>query len=608
MSRASRVSNPPAVTAAAASKNVSSNGGHSDPSCSASVYQSFRPVTRSMTRVSPAIVASPDLKGGRSAGTSSRKSNSDASFSIQSAALRPTVTRARTPHKVTTSAWKPLTQPVALSEGQKCASFTTTNPTAKRSRVASSRAAKDSTNHSASRANSNVLNGKKNRDEETMSQGDQSDVAVMPSPTKKLQICKLPSDACSKRVSSIRILGTKIPAPPPTGKSQIETGNNSASISGEVVSANANDISLSAEAAVLLPAQPLQPETAKNSSVITESVSNEASQVQPLSAKVVLPRQKLRTDFQKMPSYVPMAMNQASVSAGAAAPMALPKFQKIQTDFQKMPSNVPMATNQGSGLTGTTAPMALPKFQKIQTDFQKIPSNVRMATNQGSGLTGATAPMALPKFQKIQTDFQKMPSNVPMATNQASGSTGATAPMALPKLQIGNVKDTSSILSNPAYARALLIKQQERLLQQYKLGSSQQQQQQQQELYIKGPGKVLLLGSEISFKIVFQKFMIVCLDHNSLVAISALPWSDETPPIEPLGTRCQLCKLDVSFRPRNDAGRDASAPPVVAVLACHHAFHSSCIESVYGLLEPSDCIACVEAGVVNCSLTKQTSV
>lgn len=138
--------------------SVSSSGGHPDPSFSASVYQSFRPVTRSMTRAPSAIVASPDLKGGGSASTGTYRSISDASFSIQSAALRPTVTRARTPHKATTSAWKPLTQPVALSEGQKCANLTAMNPTAKRSRVASTRSTKDSS-HSASKANSIALSG-----------------------------------------------------------------------------------------------------------------------------------------------------------------------------------------------------------------------------------------------------------------------------------------------------------------------------------------------------------------------------------------------------------------------------------------------------------------
>jgi hypothetical protein len=112
-----------------------------------------------MTRMSAAIMASPDLKGGGSCSIRRRKSISNASFSIQSAALRPTVTHARTPHKGTTSAWKPLTQPVPLNEGHNCTRLAVINPTIKPSRVASTRTAKVSTNHSASKANSIVLNG-----------------------------------------------------------------------------------------------------------------------------------------------------------------------------------------------------------------------------------------------------------------------------------------------------------------------------------------------------------------------------------------------------------------------------------------------------------------
>lgn len=86
---------------------------------------------------------------------------------------------------------------------------------------------------------------------------------------------------------------------------------------------------------------------------------------------------------------------------------------------------------------------------------------------------------------------------------------------------------------------------------------------------------------------------------NCLIAISALFENDDPPPVGPLGTRCQLCKLDIAFRPQGDAGRDANAPPVVAVLACHHVFHSRCIESVYGLAEPAQCLACLEPGAAH---------
>lgn len=107
-----------------------------------------------MTRIRPAIAATPDAKK-RVDSTSSHRSTPDASFSIQLDAARPTVTRARTPHEVTKSVWKPLTQPALLSEDLKRASTPATNPTAKRSRVTNSQAAKDS----ASKANRNVRSG-----------------------------------------------------------------------------------------------------------------------------------------------------------------------------------------------------------------------------------------------------------------------------------------------------------------------------------------------------------------------------------------------------------------------------------------------------------------
>lgn len=221
-----------------------------------------------------------------------------------------------------------------------------------------------------------------------MSLGDQSDGAIMPSPTKKLQTCKGPSDAPSIRKSTIRILGAKGAALPPTGKSQIEPGKNFASAPAKVISASKNEISQSDNAAVPLLAQQLQSDTANNSSVTT--CTHETSRVNQLAARVVtLPRQGL------------------------------------------------------------------------------------------------------------QTDYNKKPSNVPTMANQVSGLAGATIPLVTPKLEIGNMKDSSNPLSNPGYTRALLIKQQEQLLQQFKLGSSQQ-------LYIKGPGKVLPIDVKKTYVPVFQ--------------------------------------------------------------------------------------------------------
>lgn len=134
---------------------VSIKAGHSEPSCSTPAYQKvFRPVTRSMTRIPPVNAATPDAKE-RVDSRGSHRSTPDACFSIQLDASRPTITRARTPHEVTKSAWKPLTQPDVPSEELKRASTPATNPTAKRCRVTSSQAAKDS----ASKANRNVRSG-----------------------------------------------------------------------------------------------------------------------------------------------------------------------------------------------------------------------------------------------------------------------------------------------------------------------------------------------------------------------------------------------------------------------------------------------------------------
>ncbi|CAL4885730.1 unnamed protein product [Urochloa decumbens] len=543
MPRASRVSTPPAAPAAAA-KNDSSNAGHSTPSCS----QPFRPVTRSMTCAPVPNAASLGLKGGGSASTSTRRSISDASFSIQSAASRPTVTHARTPHKVTSSGWKPLTQPVALSEERKCPSLTT----AKRSRVASSRVVKDSTNHSASKANINVPSGNKYRDEENMSQGDQLDGAAMPSPPKKLQTCKNPSDSPSIRKSTIRILGGKRAALVPTVKSEAEIGKTFASVPAKVVSASTNGISQSADVSVPLLAQQQKPGAAKISNAITHVIANETSRMnQFASAAVTLPRPHA------------IANETSRMNQFASAAVTLPRPHAIANETSRMNhfASAAVTLPRPHAIANETSQVNQLAAAVVTLPLQNLTHAIASETSQVNQL--AAAVVSLPR-QNLQTDYEKKPVSVPVAPNQVSRLGGATAPLVAPKLEIGKVQNTSNLLSNPAYARALLIKQQEQLLQQYKLGSSQQQQQQQH--HIKGP---------------------------------ALFETDEAPPVEPLGTRCQLCKLDVAFQPQRDAGRDANAPPVVAVLACHHAFHSSCIESIYGLAEPAECLACIESGAVH---------
>ncbi|KAF8689882.1 hypothetical protein HU200_041514 [Digitaria exilis] len=495
-----------------------------------------------MTRAPAPVATSFGLKEGGSASTNTCRI-SDASFSIQSAASRPTVTHARTPHKVTSSGWKPLTQPVALSEERKCANLTT----AKRSRVPSSRAVKDSTNHSASKAN---LPGKKYRDEENMSQGDQLDGAVMPSPPKKLQTCKDPSDSPSIRKSTIRILGGKKAAPLSTVKSEVETGKNFASVPAKVVPVSTNVISQSTDPSVPLLAQQQRPDSAKNSSVITDAIAavkNSSVITQAIGTA-------------KNSSVTAQAIGTAKTSSVTAHAIGTAKTSSITTQAI------------GTAKTSSIFTQAIGTAKNSSVITQPI-ANETSRVNQL-----AAAVVTLPR-QNLQTDYEKKPAGVPIMPNQVSGLA------VTPKLEIGKVQDTSNLMSNPAYARALLIKQQEQLLQQYKLASSQQQQQQQ--VHIKGPGKILLI-------IVFLPL------YNFLsVVISALFETEEEPPVEPLGTRCQLCKLDVAFRPQGDAGRDANAPPVIAVLACHHAFHSSCIESIYGLAEPTECLACLEPGAVH---------
>ncbi|KAG8059156.1 hypothetical protein GUJ93_ZPchr0002g25773 [Zizania palustris] len=441
--------------------------------------------------------ASPDVKEGESASAIKRKSITDPFFSTQSAASRPFVTRVRTPQKGTSSAWKPLTQPAylsgdlkrasdpstnpaakpltqsaALSGDLKRSSVPSTNPTAKRSRVALSQAAKDSPT---------VPRGKKNRNEECMSQGDQLDGVVVPSPEKKLQMGKSPSDVLPKWKSTINNQDGKLTAPLYVVKSEAESGENYGIVSAKIGAASTNDTCQSPEAVQLL-ARQLQPDTKNNSNEIKEAIANGTHQA-----------------------------NQSVV-----------------------PFTIKTMVDGRSQVNQSVAPVADKAIANGMHQVNKL-----------------VAPgIAFPR--NLQNDIQRKFAKLLMTTKQAS----ATAPLVTPKLEIGKAKVPSNALSDPAYARALLVQQQEKLLQQYKLANSQQ------NLHIKGP---------------------------------ALLDNDEAPPIEPLGTRCQLCKLDVAFRPQGEDSRDAAAPPVVAVLSCHHAFHSSCIEAIYGVAEPSQCIACLDS-------------
>ncbi|VAI50639.1 unnamed protein product [Triticum turgidum subsp. durum] len=499
----------------------SSDAGHSEPSCSTPAYQKvFRPVTRSMTRIPPAVAATPDAKK-RVDSTSSNRSTPDACFSIQLAAARPTATRARTPQEVTKSAWRPLTQPAVLSEDLKRASTPATNPTAKRSRVTNSQAAKDS----ASKVNQNVRSGKKNRNEECASQGDQSDGAVIPSPPKKLQSGKGSSNLVSKRKSTIRSKGAKLAAPLLMGNPGTELGKDPASVDS-------------------LPAQQLQLEIAKKSDAITEAIASGTSQVKQSVAAANT--EAISSGTSQVNQLVAPAVTDAVVRG---------KRQADQLVTPVITDAVVRGKRQANQLVTPVITEAIGNRRTRQTSQPVAPVITEAIGNRATQVNQFVAPVVTLPRQQLQNNIQQKLSKITLPTSQASVPAGPTGPMVVPKLEIRNANESSHAVSSAAYRRALLIKQQEQLLQQYKLVNSQAQ------LHIKGP---------------------------------ALFEDDEAPETEPLGTRCALCKLDLAFEAHGGAAHDASAPPVIAVLRCHHTFHSSCIEDVYGLAEPAQCIACLD--------------
>ncbi|XP_006649127.1 endochitinase A-like [Oryza brachyantha] len=521
MPRAPRAPNP----LPAAAENEDNDTGQAEPSCSTPAHhQAFRPVTRSMTRKPTAIAASPDVKEGGPASTSRCKSTTGPCFSTQSAASRPSVTRVRSPHKVASSAWKPLTQPVAMDEDLKRTIAPSTNPSVKRSRVASSQAAKDSPT---------VHRGKK-RNEESTSRGDQLDGAAIPSPSKKLQTGKNPSDVIPKRKLTIRNQDGKLAAPLSMVKLETESGESSVIVSSNIGHATRNDNCQSVEA-VQLCAQQLQLDTKNNSNdIITEATANVTNQAN-----------------------LPVASgNTEAIVSGTS--------QVNQLTFPVTAEAIP---NRAHHVKHLAAPFNIKPMVNRTSQVNKpvSPARTDATANRGHQVVAqnkVSAPVITVPRQNFQEDVQRKLAKLLIARRQISGSApaGTSAPLVTPKLEIGKAKASpSNVLSDPAYAnaKAFLIKQQEQLLQQYKSASSQQQQ-----VHIKGP---------------------------------ALADKDEAPPVEPLGTRCQLCKIDVAFRPQGDNARD-NAPPVVAVLACHHAFHSHCFEAIYGLAEPSQCVACVDSG------------
>jgi uncharacterized protein YbjQ (UPF0145 family) len=241
----------------------------------------------------------------------------------------------------------------------------------------------------------------------------------MPSPPKKLQTCKDPSDSPSIRKSTIRILGAKRGAFLSRGKSGVETGKNVASVPAQVVSASTNVIHQPVNTLVPFLSQQQQLGTAKISTAATQAMANETSQANQLAAAAV--------------TSVPLLSQHQQLGAA--------KISNAVT-------------------------------QSIANETSKV--------NQL-----AAAVRTLPK-RNPQTDYEKKPASQTIVPNKVSRLGGATAPLVAPKLEIGKGQNTSNLLSDPAYARALLVKQQEKLLQHYKAGPPQQPHH-----HIKGPGKIL---------------------------------------------------------------------------------------------------------------------
>ncbi|XP_073011182.1 uncharacterized protein [Typha latifolia] len=69
------------------------------------------------------------------------------------------------------------------------------------------------------------------------------------------------------------------------------------------------------------------------------------------------------------------------------------------------------------------------------------------------------------------------------------------------------------------------------------------------------------------------------------------------PPPEPMGERCELCRIDLAFRPLGSLDSYNRDIPVVAVLPCGHAFHDSCLEGISNRTNPSQtpiCVCCLD--------------
>ncbi|KAL3511999.1 hypothetical protein ACH5RR_024716 [Cinchona calisaya] len=101
-----------------------------------------------------------------------------------------------------------------------------------------------------------------------------------------------------------------------------------------------------------------------------------------------------------------------------------------------------------------------------------------------------------------------------------------------------------------------------------------------------------------------QRRRLVTIHHSAMPAPATLPpstpasphirWAGfDSPPPQPSGQRCMLCKRDLSFTPEGPVYQP-SITPAAAVLPCGHTFHDLCLQNITPEDQSKDppCIPC----------------
>ncbi|XP_020578692.1 uncharacterized protein LOC110023553 [Phalaenopsis equestris] len=100
------------------------------------------------------------------------------------------------------------------------------------------------------------------------------------------------------------------------------------------------------------------------------------------------------------------------------------------------------------------------------------------------------------------------------------------------------------------------------------------------------------MSNYIASKLSRERSLQSCLEKAIIGNVRADAGNNYDSGIKPVGTRCQLCRLDLAFIPKNFSGI-AHELPTAAVLPCGHCFHKLCLEAVFGTVEPP-CVTCLD--------------